>query len=505
MLAKKAKKVANANIKPSRKALPPVQIASASKKFHTADILNMYSNPSYTDQELEYFEDAWASSVVGSAIDKLMEYVMGGGVRPTFELIDDKGKDENQVKKELEKYDKELNELIHYDRKINFQKKLLDATTMAKVFGRCVMVFEPPNGLPTALKIIHPRDLGRIFLDQKDWSIQKVITTFPSDELTPDEMIYFCNRPDSPRRRTMWYGYSDLQRVVGAARAWRRIIEFDMPEVTTSAWAGYGMFILKKLGRSSADATLDANTLLNSLNAGAFNCVTVDSMDEIEFKNLDLEPKIREMVELASFYERILIGNFAVPSALLGREEDQNRATLIGKIQFFLSGPVKAAREWISDQISQQWYERNMRHMGMGDLLKVVRVKAEFEAVQVESWFDLVESVMKLKAILPNLPNDKILELLNLEEIKDDLEDMPEGWDNVNNPMQNIPQGIPNVNPSSGKPFSQIKDVGASREIDNETIHQALNLKKAQVLDKLEKMIDKENGHTHSKNSGKRD
>ena len=39
-------------------------------------------------------------------------------------------------------------------------------------------------------------------------------------------------------------------------------------------------------------------------------------------------------------------------------------------------------------------------------------VKAEFEAVQVESWFDLVESVMKLKVILPNLPNDKVLELL---------------------------------------------------------------------------------------------
>ena len=484
-MAKKEKIVTKADVK-LRNALPPIRVASASKKFQTADILQMYSNPSYTDQELEYFEDAWGSSVVGSAIDKLMEYVMGGGVKPTFELVDDKGMDEDQVKKELKKYDNELNELIHYDRKINFQKKLLDATTMAKVFGRCVMVFEPSNGVPTALKIIHPRDLGRIFLDQKDWSLQKVITTFPSDELEPDEMIYFCNRPDSPKRRTMWYGYSDLQRVVGAARAWRRIIEFDMPEVTTSAWAGYGMFILKKLGRSSADATIDANTLLNSLNAGAFNCVTVDAMDEIEFKNLDLEPKIREMVDLASFYERILIGNWAVPSALLGREEDQNRATLIGKIQFFLAGPVKATREWISDQISSQWYERNMRHMGMGDLLKVIRVKAEFEAVQVESWFDLVDAVMRLKTVLPNLPDDKILELLNLEEVKDDLEEMPE-WNNPNNPMQQIPQGMPTANPS-GKPLPEMKGIGA-REIDNEIITQAINAKKLDVLGKIENMI----------------
>ncbi len=86
-----------------RKALPPIKVASASKKFMTADLLQMYSNPSYTDQELEYFEDAWGSSVVGSAIDKLMEYVMGGDVRPTFELVDDKGMDEKQVQKELKK------------------------------------------------------------------------------------------------------------------------------------------------------------------------------------------------------------------------------------------------------------------------------------------------------------------------------------------------------------------------------------------------------------------
>ena len=481
--------MASKKVKPDRKALPPVRVASASKKFATADILMMYSNPAYTDQELEYFEDAWGSTVVGNAIDKLMEYVMGGGVKPTFELVDDKGMDEDQVLKEVKKYDNELNELIDYDKKISFQKKLNDAATMAKVFGRCVMVFEPPTGLPTALKIIHPRDLGRVFLDQKDWGLEKVITTFPSDELLPEEMIYFVNRPDSPKRRTMWYGYSDLQRVVGAARAYRRIIEYDMPEITTSAWAGYGMFILKKLGRSSADATLDANTLLDSLNAGAFNCVTVDAMDEIEFKNLDLDPKIREMVDLASFYERILIGNFAVPSALLGREEDQNRATLIGKIQFFLSGPVKATREWLSDMISVQWYERNMRAMGMEELLKVVRVKAEFESVQVESWFDLVDAVMRLKTVLPNLPDDKILELLNLEEIKDDLEEMPAGFQDPNNPMQNIPQGMPTPSTSAKKPFSQITEIGASKEIDSELITQAINAKKLNVLDKIEDMI----------------
>ena len=93
---------------------------------------------------------------------------------------------------------------------------------------------------------------------------------------------------------------------------------------------------------------------------------------------------------------------------------------------------------------------------------------------------------MKLKVILPNLPNDKLLEFLNLEEIKDDLEDMPE-WNDPDNPMQQIPQGIPTASPS-GKPLTDMKGIGA-RELDNEVIQQAINAKKLDVLGKIETMI----------------
>ena len=471
-----------------RKAFPSSRLASASKKFKTADVLRMYSTPAYTDSELEYFEDAWSSSIAGTAIDKLIEYAIGGGVKPTFELIDDQNMDEEQVRKELEKYDGELNELIHYDQKVNWNHKLADAATMARIFGRCVLTWEG-KGLPQNLKIIHPRDTGRVFIKQEDWGLEKVYTTFPTDEIYPDEMVYFVNKPDSPRRRTMWYGYSDMQRVVGAARAWRRIIEFDMPEIATAMWAGYGMFIIKKLGRSKADAELDANTLLNSLNPGAFNAVTTDAMDEIEFKNLDLDPKVKELVELASFYERIIIGNYGVPSALLGREEDQNRATLIGKIQFFLEGPVKAMREWMSHTISPQWYERNMVKMGMGELLSKVRVKAEFEPIIVESWYDLVDAVMRVKAIFPHMPDNQLLELLNLEEFKQELELAPPML-----PQQNV--ALPGTSGTS----SFGPSISASKQIDSEVITTMLNAKRTEVLEKIERLID-ENGSKDTKHT----
>ena len=233
---KVSKSSSNNFVVDSKKPFIPVKnnskYASASKRMSSSDHLYMYSNPAYTDQELEFFEDAWGSSIAGAVLDKLCEYTFGGGITPVFELIDESGLDDEAKKTEMKKYENELNELIEYDRKMHFEKKLKDAVTMTMVFGRCVIAYEG-RGLPKALKIIHPRDLGRVFINQKDWSLEKVITTFPSDELVPDDMIYLVNRPDSPRRRTMWYGYSDLQSVVGAARAWRRIVEYDMPEIAT--------------------------------------------------------------------------------------------------------------------------------------------------------------------------------------------------------------------------------------------------------------------------------
>ena len=447
--------------------------ASASRRLSTDNFLYMYSNPSYTDTELEQFEDVWGSSVAGAVIDKLVEYTFGNGIKPNFALIDDHGMTDAQKK---------------------------DAITMTMVFGRCVVAFEG-RGLPKALKIIHPRDLGRVFLNQKNWGLEKVITTYPADEITPDEMLYLVNRPDSPKRRTMWYGYSDLQRVVGASRAWRRIVEYDMPEVATSMWSGYGMFLIKKMGRTKSDAENDMNTLLNSLKAGAFNAVSVDANDEVTFEKLDLEPKIREMVDLASFYERIIIGNFAVPSALLGREEDQNRATLIGKIQFFLAGVVKAKRDWIADMVSKQWYERNMIKMGFGDLLDVVRVKTEFESIIVESWFDLVDAVLRVKGIFPNMPDDQLLELLNLEEYKTELAQAPTQTTNV--PQGNVPVNTAQdiVNKQINKTMNQTPTVSA-KAIDDELIKHALNAKKLEVLGKIEDMI--KNADTEKTKSNKK-
>lgn len=402
----------------------PRLTASASKKMvaDAARQLITFTNPKYSDVELEYFEEAWSTTVAGTAIDKKVEFVMGGGVKPTFELIEDTDMDDEAKARELKKYSDQLEELEQFDEKLEWNKKLQDAVVMAKVFGRCVITWEEgAKNLPTALKIIHPRDTGRVNLDQMNWKIETVVTHNPSAQLAPEEMVYIVNRPDSPIRKNMWFGYSELQRIVGASRAYRRIVEFDIPEIAATMWAGYGMFLVKKMGRSQSDAQTELNTILNSLKPGAFNAVSVDESDEIEYQALDLKPKIGDLVQLSEFYKNLLISNQQVPTALLGDEADQNRATLIGKIRFFIEGPVAADREWLSKIISKQWYEANLKKMGHGDILTKVRVKPEFEPIFVESWQDLIEGVERLKTIFPNMPDDILLQLLKLEEFTNDL------------------------------------------------------------------------------------
>lgn len=396
-----------------------------------ANDLRTFNQPTYTDQELEFFEEAWSTTPAGTALDKRMEFVIGGGVKPTFELINPTKEDgseftETEKADILSTYQDQLNELIEIDSLLNFNQMLFDASVQAKVFGRSVIVFEnqeedKSTGIPKSLKLIHSRNLNRVEINQADWTIDSVKSSIPGKIIDKEEMIYLVNKPNSPIRHTLWYGYSEMQRIVGAARAFRRIVEFDMPEIATSLWAPAWIIFLKKLGRTDSDATTDANNILNNIKAGAMSAIEIDALDEIELQTLDLKGNIKDLVEVANMYKTQLVGNSQTPSALLGDESEPNRATLIGKMRFFLEGPVKSDREWLSNQLGMQWYERNLKKLGHKEILEHVKIKVEFEPIFIESWDDIVESAGKLKAILPGLPIEVLLNILNLEEFKDEI------------------------------------------------------------------------------------
>jgi hypothetical protein len=401
----------------------------AGKNFHAATsfqyskwIPQFFTTP-YTDSDYDIFEDIWANTLVGSCIDILTEFVIGLGFRPVFKLRDDRQYTDPDAKlKELQKYNKYLDEMIKIDRKskINIIENTADSFRNREVFGRSVLAFDPDGvRIPSALKPLHPRDLGRVFVRNSDWGLSSVYAFQKTELIKAEDMIYFCNMRNSPIRRSMWYGYSSIQRVVGQARSLREIYEFDGPEIAKSLWAGYGLIIVDNDGLTAAEKKTDLETIKQGLKPAAFNLIN-GKKDEINYIKMDTDPRIQELIEMARQYERAIIGNYGVPGPLLGREEESNMATLFGKIRLFLNGPVQSKRREISRDLATQWYTMLMRNIEPS-VLDEVELSVEFEPIILEEWMDNIDALLKLRKLVPELPSEEILRLAGLEELKDKL------------------------------------------------------------------------------------
>jgi len=378
----------------------------------------------YTDNDYDTLEDLWANTVAGTAEDARVDFAWGAGIKPTLKLINPKNfGDEKAQQKAIESYADVIEELIKFDnkRKIRLNKKGKDAERMKKIFGRSVIAFEMDKNdeLPTALKPLHSRDLGRVFVHQDDWSLSSVQAFQKSQNIKTNEMIYLVHMDNSPRRRSMHYGYSSIQRVVGEARALRSIMEVDGPEIAASMWAGSGILTVDTLAKSPGGAQAELDVIKKGLTAGLVSLVN-GKKEDFNFFNVDTQPKIGELMQLSDRYERTIIGNSKVPSALLGREEDSNMATLFGKIRMFFAGPIKSDREDLSLAFDEQWYNRNLRIINPA-LSRIVEVESEFGTIVLESWVDVIDALGKLRAIFPNIPEEELLVLANLPELKDKL------------------------------------------------------------------------------------
>jgi len=393
--------------------------ASTSRKFgYSSESLSTYNK--YTNADYDYFEDSWANTLAGNVLDRHIAFVVGGGVKPVFELVKSKGLTQQQIAKKLETFDDLKAQLQDLDAKptIALKQTVQESAAMAKTFGRCVIAYEPEGvQIPEALYIIHPRDLGRPYLRQ-DYSLSSVFANELNSSIAAEDMMYVVNKPRNPLRKHVWYGFSEMQRVVGAARALRRIIEYDSPEIVESLWAKYGIIIANTEGKTAAQAQVELQRIADGMKPGAFNVINGKPNDDIQYIDTQMSANVGDLVKLVDNYERLIIGNWGIPGPLLGRETESNMATLFGKIRLYLAGPVASDREWLGEIIGKQWYERNVRRIDP-EALKEIRIKAEFEPVVIESWVDLVPAAVQLQQLYGDLPVEVSTTLLHLEHYKD--------------------------------------------------------------------------------------
>lgn len=376
----------------------------------------------YNEEDYDTFEDIWAHTPAGKAIDLRIQFAMGEGMVPTFKLRrPNRHGDEEEQKKMLAKYDNYLDDLMEIDRRksIDIFRNTYDAAIQAKVFGRAILGLEPGGPEPVEMvKPIHPRRIGRVFVHQGDWSLSSVHIYMKIRQLTyEDEMIYFVNKKNSPRLHNMWYGYSDLQRVAGQARALRDIMEVDIPEIVRSQYSGAGIVLVdqEKLPENEKQADLDSIT--RALKAGQYTAITKQGEKGVEFNQFKFNADISGLIDLASTIDRSILGNAEVPGALMGREEEANMATMYGKMVAFMNGPIRVDRRWIGETLAAQWYERNLVHIAPPELLAEVEVVPEFKNFPINAWMETIDGLLKLQQLVPNLPPEEILRMAGLEHL----------------------------------------------------------------------------------------
>ena len=307
------------------------------------------------------------------------------------------------------------------------------------IYGRAIMTYEYFDdkvfkwdgkkfpGIVNVIKVPHARDIGFIHIDQTTLKLKAVSLMFSTDTIEAADMLYMEHMPNSPIYNGKFYGYSKMHRMIGHGRSLRKLIDRDFPNVSSIGYAGFSIIAFKE-DTKGAKAEQDQNvTFVNSMTVGSPNATTLkDPEHDMKVHNVDTDPKIAEMIELAHYHAEAAAKTAEVPTTLISKEKVPNRDTLLGMLRVFNENVIKRLRTTVTKPINAQYYMKNWRiiYKGKEKILKQFRVEAEFDDFKLESWDDLVSGVVELIKINP-LKAQAIGELLGIQNYESKID--PEG------------------------------------------------------------------------------
>lgn len=415
-----------------------------------------WQNP-YQYQDYLILQDNYANTIAGRILDVIVYFTLANGIKPklvpkdkskyktdeeltkalmdakwlttVFEQIDSQiteGRDplpyatfdSDNEPTYIPLYTKSSDDAPTYDTPL--QQKWASFATLALNFGRGAMVpnVDPDDnevefkvdgkdhkykGIPKILQIIHPRDLGFNHVDPLTWRLLGIQVYNSNWILRPNQMLFMEWNAHNPVYGSMYYGYSALQSMMGSARSLRRIIEVDFPLIAKTRWSGMYWLFFKRKGEGLTTAQAEHQAILQNIKLDGINLsLEDDPQTDVRVENIDLDPKITELIEMCKFLIQYMMSQVSMPQGLLFGEQDLNRDTLKTGIQTFTKGPVKKYRRWVL-HTATQWYRRMSATIGPQNEA-VAKVLEEFDIVATVDEFNL-ESPAELASALAMLEN----------------------------------------------------------------------------------------------------
>jgi len=314
------------------------------------------------------------------------------------------------------------------------------------IFGRDLMTREidPENlfewndkkwdNIETIYKVQHPRDINFIEVSQKTFNIKRVSLMFSANMLDKDDMIYLAHMEESPIYNGKGYGYSLEQRMLGNGRSLRKLIDRDFPNIASIGYAPFTIVATKRDEKGTANEASQGQTFINTMVAGQPNHTALkDPKNDLVVHHIDTKPDISGMIDMAHYHAEAAAKVAQVPTALVAKEKDPNRDTLMGILRVFAETEIPRKRMPVIKVFTNQHYMKNFKkfYADKPDILKKFRVEAEFTDVKIDSWADIVGAFVELNKIFRFKAEaaGKILNIDNLEG-KIDTEKEPLGESN---------------------------------------------------------------------------
>ena len=300
------------------------------------------------------------------------------------------------------------------------------------IFGRDLMTRELDKDNPftwndkkwpdieTIYKVQHPRDINFIEISQKTFNIKRVSLMFSASMLDKDDMIYLAHMEESPIYNGKGYGYSLLQRMLGHGRSLRKLIDRDFPNVASIGYAPFTIVATKRDEKGTGNEASQGQTFINTMVAGQPNHTALkDPKNDLVVHHIDTKPDIPGMIDMAHFHAESAAKVAQVPTALIAKEKDPNRDTLLGILRVFAETEIPRKRMPVIKVFTNQYYMRNFKKFYKDDkkTLEKFRVEAEFTDVKIDSWADIVGAFVELNKIFRFKAEaaGKILNIDNLE------------------------------------------------------------------------------------------
>lgn len=466
-----------------------------------------WQNP-YQYQDYLVLQDNYANTIAGRILDIIVYFTLANGIKPklepkdkslyktdeeltnalkkakwvttVFEQIDaqisDGGDavpyttfDSDKLPQYMPRYIQNDDNQPTYDTPL--QQKWASFLTLALNFGRCAMVpnVDPSDnkvelridgkdkeyeGIPKIFQIIHPRDLGFNHVDPLTWRLMGIQVYNSNWILRPSQMLFMEWNAHNPVYGSMYYGYSAMQSMIGSARSLRRIIEVDFPLIAKTRWSGMYWLFFKRKGDGLTSAQAEHAAILKAIKLDGINLSLEDDPEkDVRVENIDLDPKITELIEMCKFLIQYMMSQVSMPQGLIFGEQDLNRDTLKTGIQTFTKGPIKKYRRFVLHTATQYYRRMTATIIPQDDELKKVldefNLVATVDEFNLESPTELAASLMMLEnasgpwtieAKAEHLEMDDLHQKIDSTKGPEDLPPMPSGGSGGGNKM-NIENG----------------------------------------------------------------